>query len=60
MDTWMAEEEKERGFPESLVEEEEEKRIEQMGGADGSQLGSDLLCATEIRGTGCRGRQGLA
>lgn len=56
----MAEEEKERGFPESLVEEEEEKRIEQMGGADGSQLGSDLLCATEIRGAGCRGRQGLA
>lgn len=55
----MAEEEKERGFPESLVEEGE-KRIEQMGGADGSQLGSDLLCATEIGGAGCRGRQGLA
>lgn len=45
-----AEEEKEWDFIGSLAEEKREKRTEQMGGADGSQLGSALLCATEIKG----------
>lgn len=53
---WTVEEEKERGFTESLAEEKGEKRTEQMGGADGSQLGSDLLCATKIKGADGRGR----
>jgi len=52
---WAVEEEKERGFTESLAEERGEKRTQQMGGADGSRLGSDLLCATELKGTDGRG-----
>lgn len=51
MGVWTAEEEKEWDFTGSLAEEKGEERTEQMGGADGSQLGSALLCATEIKGT---------
>lgn len=56
MGVWTVEEEKERVFTESLAEEKGEKRTEQMGGADGSQLGSDLLCAAEMEGADGRGR----